>query len=342
MEEFPPEIVAPLSVLSAFVVVSNTLVCFLVFSQRRMRNYTNGFVVSLALSDIMTGVTLFIQYNTELHHVSRLIVNIIYSFVFICGVANLCAVTFDRYLAVTRPFLYKTSIAKVFKISIPLLWVLSLLIASLPLAWEGHNNKDLLAHKVYILSCSIGFSIISYVFIISANICIFRIVRRFVQKEKLIRVSVYIGKSDSKGFRAARKISSEGKVARVFVIVALMFVLSWFPTIFYTAAVALDKGTSVPTVMTQMSPFTIVLGSAVNPVLYSFMKPDFRRALQKFFNCVETRSRSRSRRASSMGPSSLGENSSPLQQDVPALVPSSPEVFVEETNFGQPLIETVV
>ena len=331
-----------LSVLSTFVVVSNTLVCVLVFSQRRMRNYTNGFVVSLALSDIITGITFFIQYNAHLHHVSRLIVNIIYSFVFICGVANLCAVTFDRYLAVTRPFLYKTSIAKVFKISIPLIWVLSLLIASLPLAWEGHNNKDLLAHKVYILSCSIGFSIISYVFIISANICIFRIVRRFVQKEKLIRVSVYIGKSDSKGFRAARKISSEGKVARVFVIVALMFVLSWFPTIFYTAAVALDKGTSVPTVMTQMSPFTIVLGSAVNPVLYSFMKPDFRRALQKFFNCVETRSRSTSRRASSMGPSSLGENSSPLQQDVPALVPTSPEVFVEETNFGQPLIETVV
>ena len=342
MEEFPPEIVAPLSVLSAFVVVSNTLVCFLVFSQRRMRNYTNGFVVSLALSDIMTGVTLFIQYNTELHHVSRLIVNIIYSFVFICGVANLCAVTYDRYLAVTRPFLYKTSIAKVFKISIPLIWVLSLLIAALPLAWEGHINMELLVHKVYIASYLIGFSLIPYVFILSANFCIFRLVRRCVKKERQLSISTYNSKGDSKNSRIARKMSSEAKIARVFALAAFMFVLSWFPTIFYTAAVALDKRESVPPAIYEMSPFTIVLGSAVNPVLYSFMKPDFRRALQKFFNCVETRSRSRSRRASSMGPSSLGENSSPLQQDVPALVPTSPEVFVEETNFGQPLIETVV
>lgn len=78
-----------------------------------------------------------------------------------------------------------------------------------------------------------------------------------------------------------RKVSSEAKVARVFAIASLMFVLSYFPTLFYTAAAALGHGEVVPELLIDFSPFCVVFGSLVNPILYSFMKPDFRRALKK-------------------------------------------------------------
>lgn len=167
MEDFKDSIVVPLSIFSTFVVAANVLVCFLVYSQRRMRTYCNGFVVSLAISDIMIGVAMFIQYNLELQNISRDVVNLMYSFVFFCGAFNLCAVTYERYLAVMKPFKYKTIIAKVFKTSAALIWLLSLLLSALPLTWRTRRdvNSRRLIHNIYILS-SLGVLVFCYGFIL--------------------------------------------------------------------------------------------------------------------------------------------------------------------------------
>lgn len=122
-ERFSPRVVIPLSILSVSTIVTNTLVCLLVYKVKSMRNYTNGFVVSLAISDILTGVSMFIQYNAELHVWSRATLNVLYAVVLFVGAANLCAVTYDRYLAILYPFSYTETISKVFKILVPAIWV---------------------------------------------------------------------------------------------------------------------------------------------------------------------------------------------------------------------------
>ena len=352
MNDSPASIVVPLSILSTFVVVSNVLVCVLVLSQRRMRTYTNGFVVSLAFSDITIGITMFIQYNAELHKLNRDLVNIIYSFVFICGVANLCAVTFDRHLAVTRPFQYQATIAKVFKICVPLIWILSMFIGAAPLLWGGGTRPDI--HQVYQMIYILGFFLLPYLFILVANMRIFRLVRKCVQRERQLSISSPLqngttnnnNRANSK--RNARKMSSEAKVARVFALAALMFVLSWFPTIYHTFATAFTAA-DTPAVIQEMSPFTVVLGSGINPVLYSFMKPDFRQTIRKIFKQLQG---SRDFTAFSLGGrSSLGENSSAGQRELlttPTAIPAStppatqPDTPVDDIDLAHPLIETVV
>lgn len=277
----PLKLVIPLSILSVSVIVTNTLVCLLVYKVKSMRNSTNGFVVSLAISDILTGVSFLIQYNAELHEWSRAVLNVLYAIVLFVGATNLCAVTYDRYLAILYPFSYTETISKVFKIVVPGIWFFSIVIACIPLTWEG--NTTLLHTTIYIfLVLSICIAL-PYVLIVYANYKIFRLVRQCVRRERELSISSHISKTDTKN-KCIRKVSSEAKVARVFAIASLMFVLSYFPTLFYTAAVAVGHKEVVPKLLLDFSPFCVVFGSLVNPILYSFMKPDFRRALRKIFS----------------------------------------------------------
>lgn len=281
MNDFTPQIVIPLSIISFLVVTMNTAVCVLVYKIKGMRSYTNGFVVSLAIADILTGITLIIHYNAELQYQSRVAINILYALVLFCGVWNICAVTFDRYLAVVKPFSYRTIIPKFFKISLSVIWTFSVLTAILPaLAWNGNIKST--ANKVYIFFSFIFCAVLPLAIIMYANLRIFLTVRRCVQKERELSISTEVPRNELKeSRRRCKKVSTEAKIAKVFAIAALMLVLSWFPIFIYTGAFVFNKPEFVPKVISDISPFTIAFGSLVNPILYSFMKPDFRHALEK-------------------------------------------------------------
>lgn len=280
-EPVPLEVVIPLSIFSVCVVVTNTLVCLLVYKVKSMRNYTNGFVVSLAISDILTGAAFLLQYNVELHVWSRATLNVLYAIVLVVGATNLCAVTYDRYLAILHPFSYADTIAKVFKIAVPAIWILSIVIACIPLTWEG--NTKLINTRIYICFVLVICIALPYILIVYANFKIFRLVRQCVRRERELSISSHSAKSDFKP-NGVRRVSSEAKIARVFAIASLMFVLSYFPTLFYTAAVSFGHMNVVPKILLDLSPFCVVFGSLVNPILYSFMKPDFRRAVNKILS----------------------------------------------------------
>lgn len=306
-ERFPLKLVIPLSILSVSVIVTNTLVCLFVYKVKSMRTYTNGFVVSLAISDILTGVSMFIQYNAELHVWSRDALNVLYALVLFVGAANLCAVTYDRYLAILYPFSYTETISKVFKILVPAIWVFSIVIACIPLTWKG--DTQLLNTKIYICLVFIICIALPYILIVYANYKIFRLVRQCVRRERELSISSHNTKAEMRN--GVGKVSSEAKVARVFAIASLMFVLSYFPTLFYTAAATLGHVDVVPGLLMDFSPFCVVFGSLVNPILYSFMKPDFRRALKKILTGQRAYLNARRSQRSSMP--SIGEtNTTPF------------------------------
>ncbi|KXJ16874.1 rhodopsin, GQ-coupled [Exaiptasia diaphana] len=308
MNDFTPQIVIPLSIISFLVVSTNIAVCILVLKIKGMRSYTNGFVVSLAISDILTGITLIIHYNAELQHQSRVAINILYALVLFCGVWNICAVTFDRYLAVVKPFSYRTIIPKFFRVSLPLIWGFSVVTAVLPaLAWEG--NIKTTANKVYIFFTFFFCAVLPLTIIMYANLRIFLSVRRCVQKERELSISTETPRKELKeSRRRCKKVSTEAKVAKVFAIAALMLILSWFPIFIYSGAFVFNKPEFVPKVISDISPFTIALGSLVNPILYSFMKPDFRHALERIVRRRGLgRNGFRSHRCSSFAPSLYSE-----------------------------------
>lgn len=279
----PTEVVVaiPLGCLSLLVVVTNSCVCLLVYLHAKLRSYTNGFVVSLAVSDILTGALLLPLYISvpDLPETGYIVCAIL-----LTGVANVCAVTLDRYLAITKPFIYYDVMTRHFVKFIVGSWVLPLVISIIPLIWNSHLG---LAHKIYLFLLQGLGVVVPYIFVCIAYYLIFHEARHIVRRlRRESSLSWRNHEDNNKGRKNSNDVASEAKVAKMFALIAISFILSWMPVLYLTSVMsAVDK----PGLVDELSPlwlrdfslFTVALGSMVNPVIYSFFKPDFRSIIKR-------------------------------------------------------------
>jgi len=141
---------APMSFLVVFnliVITGNSLVIIAVLTQEKLRTVTNTFVVSLAAADLLLGLTVlpFSSAKEVLHYWPFggvwcsvwLAVD-----VWLCtsSILNLCAISFDRYLAIGFSFEYPRWMSPLrAKLLVAGVWVLSFIICSPPLI--GWNER---------------------------------------------------------------------------------------------------------------------------------------------------------------------------------------------------------
>ena len=80
-----------------------------------------------------------------------------------------------------------------------------------------------------------------------------------------------------------RRISSDAQVAKVFCIVSTAFLLSWLPILYLTTVYnVLNRPDLIPGVLDTISLFTLATSSLVNPLMYAFLKPDFKVVIRNF------------------------------------------------------------
>lgn len=263
----------PLGILAVFIVLENFLVCFLVYRFRKLRTFTNGFVVSLALSDILFGAVLIpVNISDQFNPVNDYLI----SFILFANVTNLFAVTLDRYLAVMNSLRYSYNMTKYFVKILIIAWLLPVPLCLLPLLWQ----KDSTMHVVYLFFIVIVV-ILPYIFILFAYIKIFREVGR--QVKNLAKLAKY--ENPSEAAREGKRVTGEARVARVFAIIAGIFVISWMPVFYMTAAGALKKEELIPKELLLVSWYTMTAGSLANAAVYAFFKGDFRKAFLRLFRC---------------------------------------------------------
>ena len=264
-------IVIPLSFLSLLIVAANTSVCMLVYIKKNLRTYTNAFVCSLAVSDVFIGSIVFPLHLAD--PTSPLLDHVI-GVVLIAGVGNVAAVTFDRYLAVMNPLKYMSIIPKCF---IPVLlatWSVPVVLTLIPFAWK--KIETVIAHKIYVFILEIFGVVIPYVFVFIAYFKIFQQVKKCIKKIK--RQNSF--SSDICGKKKVLMSQSEGKVTWTFTLVSLVFIGSWLPVLYITTVHTLEKPELAPPHLRILSLFTLALGSLANPLLYSFLKPDFKQTMK--------------------------------------------------------------
>ncbi|XP_060839495.1 probable G-protein coupled receptor No9 [Rhopalosiphum padi] len=132
---------AGLSFIALIVTVGNTLVVAAVFNSSKLRSPTNTFIVSLAVSDLMVGVAVLPFSATWEVFKVWLFGDYLCSVwlavdVWMCtaSILNLCAISLDRYLAVTRPVQYPSLMTSFrAKVLVVIVWVLSFVICLPPL-----------------------------------------------------------------------------------------------------------------------------------------------------------------------------------------------------------------
>lgn len=265
-------VVASLSILSVLIVISNFCVCLLVYLRKALRTNTNWLMVSLAVSDILTGGVLLPLY---LVLPTSLVTGYVVSMILLSGVANLCAVTYDRYTAIIKPLEYPYRAPKTLKRALLLSWLIPAVYTLLPLFWD--TNPDLKIHKAYMVCLQFFGIVVPYIFIVFAYVKMFKQVRRSLRMKKSIESSLRVHKSERK------RLSSDYKVAKVFFIVASAFILCWLPIIYITTADIINRLDIIPYSLPIVSFFTIATSSLVNPLMYAFLKPDFKMAIRTCF-----------------------------------------------------------
>ena len=260
-----------LGILSVIIVVANCSVCALVCFNKTLRTYTNWLVLSLATSDILTrGVLLPIILIKP----ASLMTDYFIALISLSGVANICAVTYDRYVAIIKRLLCPYLAPKLFKRALVVSWLIPSLFTVLPLAWDTDPTKKI--HIVYIVCFEVFGVVVPYIFITFAYVQIFRQVRRILTMRKDFEPA-------REQREERRRISSDAQVAKVFCIVSTTFLLSWLPMLYLTTVNSvLNQPDLLPDVLFTISLLTVATSSFVNPLIYAFLKPDFRVLVRNF------------------------------------------------------------
>ena len=272
-----------LGALSVLIVLSNVVVVGLICLNKTLRTYSNWLVLSLAVTDILTESMLF---PIKLAKPSCVVEGYFVATILTSGVINISAVTCDRFIAGMKPLQYPYLVPKFFKRGIAILWIVPAMYASVPLIWGADHSKT--AHRVYLACLELLGVVVPYIFITAAYIRIFRQVRRSLALRKNL-------KSVSRQVYERKRISSDAKVAKISCNVCLAFLFSWMPILYMTTAFIRNRFHVVPDILPSVSLFTIATDSLVNPLLYAFLKPDFKMALRNLYQksskrCVKQQS----------------------------------------------------
>ncbi|XP_029711847.1 octopamine receptor Oamb-like isoform X2 [Aedes albopictus] len=144
-------LLAILIFIDVLVIVGNTLVVAAVTSSHKLRSVTNFFIVSLAVADLLVGLAV-LPFSATWEVFKVWIFGDVWCRVWLAvdvwmctaSILNLCAISLDRYVAVTRPVTYPSIMSTGrAKSLIAGLWVLSFVICFPPLVgWKEQKVKE--------------------------------------------------------------------------------------------------------------------------------------------------------------------------------------------------------
>lgn len=266
--------------LTLLIVGGNFLVVAAYAKNRRLRTGTYALMVSLALSDLLVGgvaIPIRIYGSIKNWQVSVVFVLVYTAFDIFSAVASnlhLMAISFERFIAVSRPFYHQTLTVRPYAFASTTAWILGVAVASLHPKNYFQNGgnivlkfKLLKAYSVTLFAvCFLGpLTVISIV-----NIGIFRIARVLIQSDPLQEGNT------------GQRLRKERKAAFTLILMTGFFFLAWFPffvvnMLYLTCIQCLPSSPKAQLMMVDIIKCLHSSNSAINPVIYAFRDIEMRR-----------------------------------------------------------------
>ncbi|XP_055594565.1 5-hydroxytryptamine receptor 1-like [Uranotaenia lowii] len=299
-------------------IVGNVLVCVAVCLVRKLRRPCNYLLVSLAISDICVAVlvmpTALLYEVLEEWKFGPVFCDIWVSFdVLSCtaSILNLCAISVDRYWAITKPLEYGVKRTPRRMIAcIVLVWLAAACISLPPLLILGNEHMtngqpscSVCQNFFYQIYATLGSFYIPLAVMLFVYYQIFRAARRIVMEEKRAQKrlesaingnatpekklgpggTVLVTTPPHKKLRF--QLAKERKASTTLGIIMSAFTVCWLP-FFILALVRPFLGEDHRT----LSSLFLWLGyanSLLNPIIYATLNRDFRKPFQEilFFRC---------------------------------------------------------
>ena len=287
--------IAKLISIAAAVVLINSVVLYLFARKNSLRTISNYPLFSLAVCDFFCGVfviplfvivffTPLIQSKSSKFYLGFL-VTVLHNFVAILTVYHIVVVTAERYLAVKFPLKHRVLSQTYMRRVLAVVWICSFLVSLIPLAWinkiypayKPESSNFTLAFSVFFLAFAL---LLPYMFLIFAFTSMFRVVNRSFSKSFSKSASASPSRVEMRG---------ERKCLVLFVTMAFVFLLCWLPwfTVFLLVQLPVKLEPSKLGIISQVAVIIKYMTSVINPLLYTFIKKDFCRALKYIFKKPE-------------------------------------------------------
>ena len=146
--------IVALGLINIAVVLGNSLVIAAVITTRKLRTVTNIFICSLASADLLLGFAV-LPFSISYEVLDIWIWGVVWCNIWLAvdvwlctaSIISLCAISLDRYIAVSRPIRYP-SIMNPFrgKVLVATVWILSFVVCLPPLV--GWNDQNIFQSQV--------------------------------------------------------------------------------------------------------------------------------------------------------------------------------------------------
>ncbi|XP_051277596.1 opsin 4xb [Dicentrarchus labrax] len=289
-------------IIGALGITGNALVLFAIYSNKKLRNLPNYFIMNLAVSDFLMAFTqspIFFINCLYKEWVFGEMGCKMYAF---CGalfgitsMINLLAISIDRYLVITKPLqAIHWSSKRRTTLAILIVWLYSLAWSLAPLVgWSSYIPEGLMTsctwdYVTYTLANrSYTMMLCCFVFFIPLGIIFYCYLFMFLAIRKTSREVERLGTQVRKSTLIQQKsIRSEWKLAKIAFVVIVVYVLSWSPY----ACVTMISWAGHADILTPYSkavPAVIAKASAIyNPFIYAIIHNKYRKTLAEKVPCL--------------------------------------------------------
>ena len=263
-------------VIDTLIIISNTLAIVVFTRSKLLRKRTNYFLLCLAIADMMVGtisLPLFIhtlvvfvrrEASKSLADISTIstLMDIFSGF---ASVFALTAISVERLYSVALPNWHRTTPKYMYFILLASIWVLA---------------GMLVCVKIFVFKKDVESDVFNYLMIVVFLICLLVIC--------LAYVGIWIKVVQRMHEKTKRTLEKDKKLATTLFLVTAIFVMTWVPfhaiNIFYTELCP-NASTCPKLIFTAvyLTKFMQYTNSFVNPIIYTFKMPDFRRVLLSIF-----------------------------------------------------------
>ncbi|XP_062609052.1 octopamine receptor Oamb-like [Saccostrea cucullata] len=278
-----------------FILTGNLLVLIsLVKFKFRFRNVTNLFVGSLSVADCLLAVLTLPVYVAFYFDGDRLA-----SIKYLCickyssvvcsmsaSLTSLVAIAADRYIAIIHPLKYPSVMTrkKAFVV-IFAIWIYNLSLFVLPFFVNNYSEETKecdffkVLPKAYSMSSTFG-----AIFVCLAS-TLYMYIRIFVVAQKHRKRLDKYRKSTKSSLD--RKFEKDAKSAKTMALILFLFFLFWIPFMVAGPLKYLNLEKDLIESIKSMAVFIAMCNSGVNPVVYCWMRKDFRAAFTALIKCYD-------------------------------------------------------
>ena len=270
---------AILIVIGSFITWVNLLIILaFALSKRLRRRAANIMIFSQACSDLFTGVVFVPAHLIEKHQHTNHTLSFLVCYMLFLSLFNLLALSTDRYLALSRPFLHHRilDVSRTVKLII-FIWIAPLILTVVPLAWWFHENMAQ-AQKIYLSIVWLFMLVLVIAMTVLYSFVTYK-ARRTIKRK---RHSTMGHGAESKMATLARK---ELRVIHLFGLLLFFFTATYLPILYMNLCDLIGYPELIPQVVEVAGFYFLFLNSIVNPVLCIYLKRDYFQVITNLIRC---------------------------------------------------------